>query len=82
MKTTVNIADALLQEARTVAAAEGTTLRDLIEQGLRVSLESRRGRRPGFCLRDASFRGNGLQPGIKEGSWETIRDLIYQGRGA
>lgn len=82
MKTTVNIADALLQEARNVAAAEGTTLRDLIEQGLRVSLESRRGRRPSFRLRDASFRGNGLQPGIEEGSWETIRDLIYQGRGA
>jgi hypothetical protein len=35
MKTTLDIPDPLLREARTVAARERTTLRALVEQGLR-----------------------------------------------
>jgi hypothetical protein len=35
MKTTVEIADPLLREARKIAARERTTLRALVEQGLR-----------------------------------------------
>ena len=81
MKTTIDIADPLLAEAKSVAAKEGTTLRELVEQGLRQVLATRR--QPGtFKLRDASVRGNGLQPGIREGDWEQIRDLIYEGHGA
>lgn len=80
MKTTVDIADALLDEAKRVASREGTTLRALIEQGLRRTLaERRRGGR--FRLRRASFKGQGLQPGVKELSWERVRELAYEGRG-
>jgi hypothetical protein len=81
MKTTIDIADPLLEEAKRVAAQEGTTLRVLVEDGLRRTLAERQQRKP-FRLRDASFRGEGLQPGIDLGSWEQIRDLIYVGRGA
>ncbi|UCC75085.1 MAG: DUF2191 domain-containing protein [Gemmatimonadota bacterium] len=81
MKTTVDIADALLAAAKKVAAEERTTLRALIEEGLRSVLE-RRQKRGGFRLRRASFRGNGLQAEVREGSWERVRDLIYEGRGA
>jgi hypothetical protein len=81
MKTTVDIADTLLATAKKVAAEEGTTLRALIEEGLRRVLE-RRQRRGEFRLRRASFRGNGLQPGVREGDWEQMRDLVYEGRGA
>ena len=81
MKTTIDIADALLVEAKTVAAREGTTLRELVEQGLREALGKRR-RTAQFKLRDASVDGHGLQPGIREGDWEQVRDLIYEGRGA
>jgi len=81
MKTTVEIADPLLREARKVAAREGTTVRALMEEGLRKALEGRRNRAR-FRLRKVTFRGEGLQPEIAEGSWERIRDLIYEGRGA
>ncbi len=80
MKTTVEIADPLLEEAKAVAAREGTTLRAILEEALREALRSRR-RRKRFKLRDASVEGRGLVDGISEGSWEQIRDLSYRGRG-
>jgi hypothetical protein len=61
MKTTVEIADELLGAARTAAAQERTTLRALIEEGLRAVLQRRRQRRKAFRLRDASFHGDGVQ---------------------
>lgn len=81
MKTTVEIADALLVEAKRVAATDGITLRELLEQGLRDALERRR-RPAAFRLRDASVGGNGLHPDVADGLWQRIRDLIYEGRGA
>lgn len=80
MKTTIEIADALLREAKSIASRDHTTLRALVEEGLRRIVEERnRGR--GFRMRRASFRGHGLQPHVGEGSWERIRDLTYEGRG-
>jgi hypothetical protein len=81
MKTTVEIADSLLHAARTTAARERTTVRALVEEGLRRVLEDRNGRKP-FKLRKASFRGNGLQPGAGDGVWARLRELTYDGRGA
>ena len=81
MKTTIDIADPLLAQAKQVAAADGVTLRELVEDGLRRVLEER-ARRGEFRLRRATFGGGGLQPGVAEGSWEHIRDLAYEGRGA
>lgn len=80
MKTTVDIADPLLLEAKRAAAEDGITLRDLIAEGLRSALERRRRRQPSK-LRDASFKGNGVQPGVVEGDWGTLRDWVYEGRG-
>jgi hypothetical protein len=81
MKTTVEIPDNLLAEARKVAAREGTTLRALIEVGLRASLEARpKGKR--FRLRVVTFRGDGLNPELAAGGWDQLRALVYEGRGA
>jgi len=40
MKTTVEIRDDLLAQAKQHALREGTTLRDLLEHGLRLALEA------------------------------------------
>lgn len=80
MKTTVEISDSLAREAKAFAARENTTLRELIEAGLRAVLRERR-RRGAFQLRDASFGGKGLQREFQGGDWERIRAVAYEGRG-
>lgn len=76
MKTTIELSDALAARAREVAAREGTTLRALVEDGLRQVLATRR--RPRFQLRDASVGGAGLQPEFRDAGWDRIRDALYQ----
>jgi hypothetical protein len=80
MKTTVEIPDALAEEAKALAARENTTLRALIEAGLRLLLRGH-GEQPRFRLRDVSFRGEGLAPEYRDGAWHRIRDAAYEGRG-
>jgi hypothetical protein len=81
MKTTIEISDALLEAARKVSRREKTTVRSLVEEGLRRVIAEREGSRK-FRLRKATFKGNGLQPQVAGASWDRIRDLIYEGRGA
>jgi Arc/MetJ family transcription regulator len=80
MKTTIEISDSLLDEAKKLAAKEGTTVRAYVEQGLRRILAERKSRGQ-FRLRKATFKGKGLQPGVRDATWERIRETIYQGRG-
>lgn len=80
MKTTIEISDALLREARKIANRDGTTLRTLVEQGLHHELQQRQ-RPAAFRLRKASFKGKGMQEGAKQLSWDQLRDLAYAGRG-
>lgn len=81
MKTTIEIADGLLNVAKRLAARRGVTLRTLVEEGLRQGVESDRGR-PAFRLRDASFTGEGLQPAFDSAPWDRVRDAAYEGHGA
>lgn len=81
MKTTVEIADSLLAEARRVAHEDGTTLRSLIEEGLRRVIAERSQRAP-YVMPDRSVGGNGLTPEFRDAIWEQIRDAIYEGHGA
>ena len=81
MKTTIEIPDHLLEEAKRVARAERTTLRSLVEEGLRWALSRRRERDRRFTLRDAGVEGRGVGEGVTEGDWESLRDRIYRGRG-
>lgn len=80
MKTTIDIADPLLEAAKRVAAREGTTLRALVELGLRQVLETKE-HRGAFRLRKASVRGKGLQPAAIDLSWQQMRELSYGERG-
>jgi hypothetical protein len=80
MKTTVELPDGLVREAKRMALREKTTVRALIERGLRSVVT---GRQPGgFSLRAAGFRGDGLVAGRSLRDWEAIRDLAYSERGA
>lgn len=80
-KTTVELPDSLLREAKRVALKEHTTVKALIEQGLRTIVTART-RKQGFRLRKATFKGNGLVSGGSLHDWDAIRDLTYSGRGA
>ena len=81
MKTTVEISDSLLREVRKLAAREGVTLRTLMERGLRQIVADTKRSAP-FELRRASFKGDGLQPALRGASWDRLRDLAYEDRGA
>lgn len=81
MKTTIEVSDALMLEAKRLAQEHNTTLRALVEEGLEKVLKDLRNPTP-YKLKDGSFRGQGLQPGQENLSWEEVRDMVYEGRGA
>lgn len=81
MKTTIDLSDSLFAEAKRAAAAENTTLRALVEAGLREQLNQRRKRSAPFRLRRAAFKGKGLRPELASASWPQLRDLAYGGLG-
>jgi hypothetical protein len=80
MKTTVNIPDSLFEDVRRLAHEEHTTIKDLVEEGLRRALHEHRRSKP-FRLRRATFKGKGLQAPLAGASWERIREIAYEGRG-
>ncbi len=83
MKTTIEISYALFSEARMLAAAaEGTTLRQLVQAGLRHRVAQRKRHMAAFRLRDASFGGNGLVEELKGASWQQVHDIAYESRGS
>jgi hypothetical protein len=81
MKTTIELPDTLIEQARRVAQREGGTLRALIEEGLQRSLEARRqaARRQ---LDFPSYGGSGLMDEFQGAPWSRIRDEIYREHGA
>jgi hypothetical protein len=79
MKATIDIAEPMLREAKLIAAREGTTLRALVEEGLRHVLDERERQKTGFRLRDASYGSGGGTPGIDPDDWMSIKHLV---RGA
>ncbi len=81
MKTTVDIADHILEQAKGIALRESSTLRALVEEGLRTVV-ARHGRADrAFRLRDASVDGNGLSPEFELHGWAAIRGAAYEERG-
>lgn len=71
----------LLEQARRVAANEGSTVRALIEEGLRRVLKERQEQGIGFQLRKISMSGDGLHSQVADASWDVIRGMVYEGHG-
>jgi hypothetical protein len=77
MKTTVDISDPLLADAKAAAARDNTTLRALIEEGLRLVLADKRPAGT-FKLRDCRFHGGGLTPEFEAaGGMKVLREAAY-----
>jgi hypothetical protein len=81
MKTTIEIEDRLFERAKREALRRKTTLRRLVESGLRREIE-RPAAKAKFKLRDASFKGGGgLLPGVDLSNWDQMHELTYGDRG-
>ena len=64
MRTTVRMNDALLRDAKRVAAEDGLTLTAVLENAVREMLERRRTLGRGKRMPLPTFTGRGLQPGV------------------
>jgi hypothetical protein len=74
MKTTIEIADSLLNRAKARAKEKRITLRSLIEESLAAALDQPVQARQ---ITPVTFKGNGLSAEFEGASWEKIRDTIY-----
>lgn len=78
MKTTLDLNDALLTEAKTLAAQQRTSLTRLIEEGLQLRLRARHA--PTKPVRLPVYRGKGgLAPGLDGLSNKALLDAADQG---
>ncbi len=75
MRTTLNVDDGLLQEAKRRAVEEQRTLTSLVEEGLRRVLAPAPAR--GERIRLPTFRGDGTQPGVDLADWESVQQAAY-----
>lgn len=64
MKTTVELPDALAREARALARSQGSTLRELIVDGLRAEIRRRSGAPETARFTFRTVSGQGLQAGV------------------
>lgn len=76
MKTTIEIDEPLLREAKEVAARSGTTLRELMQRGLRDVIAAERKPKP-FTLDIKPFYGTGVRPGYENLTRDKINEIAY-----
>ena len=76
MRTTVNINDRLLSEAKVLAARSGKTLTAVIEDALQERLARQQVSARSQPVRLPTFGGNGLQPGVDLDDSAALRDLM------
>jgi hypothetical protein len=74
MRTTINLDDALLAEAKQVAARTGRSLAAVVEDALRESLRRRQTARQAVEL--PTFGEGGVQPGVDLDDSAALLDLM------
>jgi hypothetical protein len=83
MKTSLEISEHLFNKVKQLAAKRGTSVRALIDEGLRLLLadvEKKQTVKPKLL----TFGGDGLTD-LYQGnslSWDSLRDEIYRGHGS
>jgi plasmid stability protein len=76
MRTTINLDDELLKEAKRVAAASGRSLTDFVEEALRERLARREAQRKRERVSLPTFTGEGVRPGVDLGDWASVLDIM------
>lgn len=80
MKTTIEVSDAIFNSAKELASRSQTTMRALVEEGLRrVLADSQAKVKPAFKLKDASVRGKAVLISDPR-RWQQIEDEHVIGR--
>lgn len=74
MRTTLDIQDGLLREAKKRAADQGAPLRQIVEEALQLYL-AKRTRRVGYKLRWRTEKGR-LLPGVRLDDRDALLDLM------
>lgn len=80
MKTTVELDDQLLRRIKQYAAAEGMTIRRVLELATQAWLDDREPSPAGYVLRDASVGGGQINAEFLPWHWDKVRDLAYEDR--
>lgn len=75
MKTTLDIDDRLLERAKRHAAAQGTTLRAVVEEALRARLTPRPEGRPRYRFSPPTVRGSS-PPALDVADRNALYDLL------
>ena len=78
MKTTLNLNDQILRQAKGQAAQDGITLKKFVEDALRERLMAQHQRRPAFKLRMRTVRGYAL-PSVDISDRDALYDVIDRG---
>ena len=80
MRTTIRLDDALLRDAKALAAKAGRSLNDFIEEAVRLAV--RTSKAPSATLVELPvFRGGqGLRPGVNLDSGASLFDVVDEDR--
>lgn len=78
MKTTLNLNDQILRQAKGQAAQDGITLTKFVEDALREKLMEGHHRRPAFRLRLRTVRGY-APPSVDISDRDALYDVIDRG---
>ena len=81
MRTTLDLDDHLLKEAKQLAAERGTTLTALMEDALRIVVRRVEKQKPRRRVRLPTFGvpGEGFMPGVDISNNAAVRDLLDEG---
>jgi hypothetical protein len=76
MRTTVNISDPILAEAKQLAAKTQRSLGSIVDDGLRMLLERETAKTPKGDWTFPTFGSGGLQPGVNLDDKEALAELL------
>lgn len=76
MRTTLNLDDSVLADAKLLAKRSGKTLTSVVEDALRERLARQTSRRCATPLRLPTVGGHGLQPGVDLDDSAALRELM------